>query len=381
MWKSLAALALSATLLGACGDEPSGTTTASADATAPTAVPTPTTPTARPAPASGPADPAHWPPPRGPIPRDLPLDQDLEWYPGDGGERLGPSPAAPGVDGAVACGTPLWPPADVTGVTGRLAVTGTGPEHGDVREVVTFAEEAQARAALDHVRAVVEACPTQELPDGGVVTWHELDADPGLPGSTYASSLSPGIGGTAVQASVMGNAVLLVQVHGEFGPDSHPHVARELTARTRTVAPMLCFATAARCGTIEPPTIGPDGVGEVALGMSATEVEALGAWLEDGHGVDCTTFSLRLPSGERVAGAVAPDIGVSRIFVDHGRTPEGAGPGTTYDDLRAIYAGELSGPGPKGLVVPVPHSDRQYELVMSADRVEAVVLAFAADPC
>jgi hypothetical protein len=241
MRTTIAALMFCATALTACGNEPSGTASAPASPVGPAT--SATTPPAR---ATGEAEPAAastWPPARGPIPLDLPLDQDLEWYPGDGGERLGPAPGAPGIDGADVCGTPLWPPPVLPGVTGRLAVTGTGPEHGDVRELVTFIDEVQALAAFEHVRAVVQACPAQETSDGGTVTWHVLDDGP--VSATYASSISPGIGGTAVQATVVGSAVLLVQSHGEFGPDSHLHVLRELSGRTRDIAPMLCFATEA----------------------------------------------------------------------------------------------------------------------------------------
>ena len=69
------------------------------------------------------------------IPPGFPLDKGQVAMTGDGGEKIGPSPDAPGLGRVTLRGQDVWP----VSPNARLASVATGPEYSDRREDVTFA--------------------------------------------------------------------------------------------------------------------------------------------------------------------------------------------------------------------------------------------------
>jgi hypothetical protein len=169
------------------------------------------------------------------IPSGLQLGRGLTSPEGDPVD--GPSATAEGVPALDLCGTAVWP---ITGVE-RLAVTVTGPEYRESRELVTFASSADLTVALDELRTASGSC----TPDGRVVT--PYDAGVGDDSVTFGLTYHEGLGGEIYQFVRVGRALLATYRLGEWSPETLPHGFTEVTAANKGLVPDLCPFTERGC--------------------------------------------------------------------------------------------------------------------------------------
>ncbi|WP_395694077.1 hypothetical protein [Nocardioides sp.] len=167
------------------------------------------------------------------IPADFPLDRGLHSQ--DGGPLVGPSATADGVPPVELCGSTTWP---VPGVE-RLAVTATGPEYLEARELVTFARSAEVTAALDAVRQAAAGCADATTYDVAVP-----GADDAV---TFAVLPEQGLGGGIYQLAAVGRAVYATYQGGEWSADTAATGAETLTKDTAGMLPELCVWTETGC--------------------------------------------------------------------------------------------------------------------------------------
>lgn len=171
----------------------------------------------------------------GAIPPDLELGRGLTSPEGDPVD--GPSATAEGVPALDLCGAAVWP---VTGVE-RLAVTVTGPEYRESRELVTFASSAELTSALDALRSAVASC----TPDGRVVT--PYDEQVGDDSVTFAMTYSDGLGLDIHQFVRVGRALLATYRSTEGSLDSAAQSVPDVTKANRGLVPDLCPFTERGC--------------------------------------------------------------------------------------------------------------------------------------
>jgi hypothetical protein len=173
---------------------------------------------------------------------DLPLRRGIPDYSGDGGRIRGPAPGLPGVDRTLVCGQPLLD--QELPSTGRLVATGTGPEFGQVHQVVAYADAASASAQLDHVRRLVEGCPRdpgdRDALGWSAMLWRTTQADTGHGSVTVGNYLEGALGIGSLQVTRVGRGLLIVELGGETSPADLEADAVRLTALTRDLAPLLC---------------------------------------------------------------------------------------------------------------------------------------------
>lgn len=166
------------------------------------------------------------------IPAGFPLDRGLTSP--DGEPLIGPSATGDGVPPIELCGQSVWP---VDGVE-RLAVTATGPEYLETRELVTFASSAEINASLDAVAQAVDQCD-------------EATRYPGPEGAdasvTFAVLPDEGPGAAIYQFAAVGRALYATFVSGEWSDETAPAGVEDLTASTEDVLPDLCIWTEAGC--------------------------------------------------------------------------------------------------------------------------------------
>ncbi|GAA3817569.1 hypothetical protein [Nocardioides panacisoli] len=277
------------------------------------------------------------------IPDDIPIDLDLVDMGSDGDyqapEHLQPSDFEP----LTLCGTDLWPPAHVD----ALSTWATGPEYSDDRDLLTFGSVDDAVAAVQSIRDGLQGCAHS---NGQVVTTHDVDT--GYDSVTFSTACPAGGPPclTVYQATRVGNAVLLTSIYGEYSVDDADHVASVRTDITKNIATHLCVFTADGCSggsdsvSTEVP-LGPDGYGDLTIGMSEQEAVATGGLTVTGTDFGCRHFTLAgyAPRANSTDGYITAKNGLESIFARPGMlTPEGIGIGSTLDELRAAYP-DLSG--------------------------------------
>ena len=333
------------------------------------------------APASAPADPSIA------VPGDFPLTEGMP--PNESGEEIVVAGArGVGMRMLDFCGTR---PLRGLELADRATAASSGPEHSSTRDLMVFADPQRASAVAARVLDAAHACPVEESgPDSELFT--EVRASDAGPGAatvvhTYATGGRVAVGAEIIEVVPVGTALLVTSSYAEWSPG--PVLDDGITQGRQALAPVLeamqAFgpATVAPTAGAEAPVIGPDGVGGFALGMAALEAESAGGIFEDNHGVGCVTFTRQLPSsGDRVVGEMSRRGVVASLAVERGRTPEGAGPGTTLRSLERLYGDEgLASSGGTDRVVTVPHADRRYRFTLAGRTVASVTLELLDHRC
>ena len=172
------------------------------------------------------------------IPADFPIDAGLTSTDG----LIGPSAEAEGVPEASFCDVLAWP----NGGEARLAVTAAVPEYYQGREVVRYANAAEAVAALATLRRVVGDCPEQQQ-DGSSYITTERKADTGYDSFAFSRAYDQGLGGEGYVFTRVGTAVLAVYTSGETAPENRDKVVAKLVDQTALITPSMCTFTAAGC--------------------------------------------------------------------------------------------------------------------------------------
>ena len=178
------------------------------------------------------------------IPADFPLDRFIT--PPEGDPLDGPSATADGVPPLDLCGASAWP---VTGVE-RLAVTSNVPQYRESRELVTFSRTEDVTAALDAIRAAVQACPTipgAKPADDQVVTPLAEDLSAADDSVTFSVTYRTGLGGGVYQFARVGRALVGTFNGGEWSTDSAAQAAPSITGKTKALLPELCIWTEQGC--------------------------------------------------------------------------------------------------------------------------------------
>lgn len=167
------------------------------------------------------------------IPDDFPLDRGLSSSEGE--PLIGPAPDADGVPLVELCGSTAWP---VPGVE-RLAVTATGVEYLETRELVTYASVDEITSALADIRSAVVACDDATRFDTG-----PAGADEHV---TFAVLPDGGISGAVYQFARVGRALYATMESGHFSNPTLPSAIEDITRDTETVLPDLCLWTENGC--------------------------------------------------------------------------------------------------------------------------------------
>jgi len=170
------------------------------------------------------------------IPAGLELDRGLSSPEGDPVD--GPSATSEGVPALDLCGTSVWP---VTGVE-RLAVTVTGPEYRESRELVTIASSADLTAALDALRSVADASCA---PEGQVLT--PFDEQVGDDAVTFAITYEGGLGLDIYQFVQVGRSLLATHRYTEGSIESAQQSVPDVTKANQDLVPDLCPFTERGC--------------------------------------------------------------------------------------------------------------------------------------
>ncbi len=187
-----------------------------------------------------------------PPPEDLgfPIDWDLIDMTGDGGEIRGPGPKAPGAAEVSPCDRAVWPKSGVD----RLALTTTGPEFEESRELVVFASADEAVAAMADVRSAIGTCPTEinelDPTNSPEQAWDLLPAETGYEDSvTFSLTYTDGLpGGQIWQLTRVGTAIIALSTSGEYtGGSSASYAAERLTEITNHLTPEMCEFTEDGC--------------------------------------------------------------------------------------------------------------------------------------
>ena len=317
------------------------------------------------------------------IPDDIPIDLDLVDMGSDGDyqapEHLQPSDFEP----VTLCDTDVWPPSHVD----ALSAWATGPEYSDRRDLLTFGSVDEAVAAVQSVRDVLQGC-ARSL--GQVVTTHPDDT--GYDSVTFSTSCPAG-GPPCLslyQMTRVGNAVLLTAVYGEGSLADIPQQVPARTDITRNIATHLCVFTADGCsggsgsgstGGAGAAYLGPDGYGDLRLGMSVEDASATGAaTFSDPPQGGCTGFALTgFPVRKGLTdGYLSAANGLEVLFARPGmRTPEGIGLGSSAQDVAAAYPEADA----SAALATVPVGDAEYVISLREGKVTELALAMRGQTC
>ncbi len=315
------------------------------------------------------------------IPPDFPLTAGMPDESGNSDYTLDP----PSIDNQAIVPAGEVEACGVTPETGdpvdRLTTRLTGPADLRTREIVLFATDAEAATYVEKVRAVYASCPEEPvdgLPENWVTT--VTDAVYGTDDSLVAAGqLESGSNFRSVVSVVLvGNAVLGEAVNDEGGvaDDLADEVGPQLDEVIDTMVDLFGGETTTGGGQV----LGPDGFGDLTIGMSRAELEATGASLED-TGAPCATFQLPgfPPRANQTDGFLTDANGLESIFARPGvTTPEGIGPGSTRAEVEAAY-GDLGA----GAMVTTPAGDGTvYQLGFNGSgTVESLTLMITDQSC
>lgn len=356
-------------LLAGCGSEPVATD----PETAPVTTPAPPT-TAAPA-TTPPATPSA---PGGVIPDDFPL---LSGYPSDAEAE----PGARGRSGPSRTMEPIVPDACGQSVplpehTDRLRAAWANPEDYRERQLVTFADAERAQAYAERVVGLFGSCPEEVTSEEPAESRHTTVADSGLGDWSAAASVLyhqqgyPVPGLTTWYVVRVGSAVLLAITtnEGGAGPDPARDAAEQRQRDAHAIAEVVDAMHTLNGDYPSEPPFGPDGFGQVTLGMSREALLAVpGVRLTGDNGV-CEDFE-----APGVRGHLQPGLGVAVLLLSNHadlETPEQVHLGSPLAEVHAAYPhGEYDDPW---------YSDPPYRFELGeGDRVISVMLLLDDQHC
>ncbi|WP_432476850.1 hypothetical protein [Nocardioides sp. GXQ0305] len=201
------------------------------------------------------------------IPSGFPLERGLRAPEGD--PISGPGARARGIAPLDICeddgnGPAQWPGDYVE----RLAASASGPELLDARELVTFPDDRAATAVLATIRDRVARC------GDGDTRWtvHE-SSGVGDESLTLSRTFELGLGGDVYQLTRVGNAILAVDLGGEWDLGSTvPAGIEDASATSADLVTAMCVFAVEGCdGGPEEPSELPAGL-PIGAGMSDPRV-------------------------------------------------------------------------------------------------------------
>ena len=234
-------------------------------------------------------------------------------------------------------------------VRDRRRAAASGPEFGEGRDLRVFADDRAADRFQRDVLAIVAACPEQEK-DGA--TWrHEVrsshlggDASFTAVQSFFTYDDRPVLGANFWEVVRVGNAVLLTASGGEYDPTTtlDPGIRDHAGDVAPIVEEMCVFAVDPCSGSPDSVvTLGPEGVFDLRLGMTAAEVAATGqaqsidGSAHDGWAPGCRVVFLGRRDGS-IDGRISPRQGLEQIIATRSMvTIHGLRIGSTRGDVRA----------------------------------------------
>ncbi|WP_372733877.1 hypothetical protein [Nocardioides sp.] len=177
------------------------------------------------------------------IPADFPLAVGF----GPASEEVqlkGPAADIKGVSALALCGTNVLPLTSQD----RLVATESGPEYVQVRELTTFAGPAEAVSAVEAIRNAVGDCPEMpgDVPANDRI-FIELEAETGYDSVTFGFHYREGTGGSVIQVTRVGSAVLVTDHSGEFTAGTLQAGADDATGENGPVVNAMCLWTEAGC--------------------------------------------------------------------------------------------------------------------------------------
>ena len=319
---------------------------------------------------------------------DFPLARGWPSTNGDDGSPVEVTDSS-GVEDLAFCGRPAWSPehaADVVGAT-------YSGEAEDLRGRTLARYDGQdADGVVDRLRDAIEACPEEAF--GGTTQVYELfPADSGddsfFVTHRYRSDYGFDTGLEVIGVIRLDDLVLLSFEYGEGGgsEDSIRRSLREVVDQNSALMPELCEYARQPCSQREPSLvvpIGPDGIEDLTLGMSAADAAAAGLLGEPRHdGSGCDMVSRADPSGQYgLMADIRPGVGVVSLWsTGYSVTPEGIGFGSSADEIAAAYP-DATG-DESGWTTPVPgHPDRAYWFDLGGDHlVRGVTLLLPDERC
>lgn len=317
------------------------------------------------------------------IPEDFPLTAG---YPATNGNDGSPVHATdePGIADLVLCGRTAWSPVEPVRAADVAGASYTGEaEDFRGRALAVYAHEDQARTALSALADQVDRCGS-EMITGTEQVWSTVRRDGESVVVTHRFRGDQGfdVGLEVIQAVRRGNALLVAFQYGEGGGSAAAidQSIKRLRVESSPVIDAMCRFDGG-CSPSEPTlVIGPEGVGDLTLGMSVEEVSDLAEVSPSRNGTGCFALSYPVLSS-LVVGDLSREDGVTSLTAIDARTPEGIGSDSSYADVLAAY------PAAEGdevlLTSPVTgYDDRHWRIWFDrAGRVDEIRLVLDEQHC